>query len=155
MRSVDSSCCMASCLALAVFLLPSTSIVKGGVHHGGKGCGLIVSIVAAYCGKDLARFSSGVMWVLLCDVFVLRIAPLMGCVSGAVRILVHDCSTLCLRWRCVGGRDVSTCSADVAVVRYVPSMAFIAILCTASIFAVAVHGGASPCFDGLCQTIAA
>src|SRR5579859_7976266 len=139
MRSVDSSCCVASCLALAVFLLPSTSIVKGGVHHGGRGCALIVSIVATYCGKDLARFSSGVMWVLLCDVLALRITALMGCVSGAVRILVHDCSTLFLRRRCVGGRDVSICSADVAVVRKVPRMAFITILCMESIFAVAVH----------------
>src|SRR5579859_7246089 len=122
MRSVDSSCCVASCFALAVFLLPSTSIVKDGVHHGGKGCGLIVLIVVAYCGKDLARFSSGVMWVLLCDVLALRIAALMGCVSGAVCILVHDCNILFLRQRCVGGRDVLICSAEVAVVRNVPSM---------------------------------
>src|SRR5579859_1910753 len=152
---MDSLCCVVSCLALAVFLLPSISIVKGGIHHGGNECGLIVSIVIACCGKNLARFSSGVMWFLLCNVLALRIAALMGCVSGAVRILVHDCSTLFLRRRCVGGRDVSICSADVAVVRNVPSMAFIAILCTASVFAVAVHGGASSCFDGLCQTMAA
>src|SRR5579859_2196476 len=37
------------------------SIVKGGIHHGGKGCGLIVSIIMACCEKDLDRFSSGVM----------------------------------------------------------------------------------------------
>ena len=155
MRSVDSSCCVASCLALAPFLLPSTSIVKGGVHHGGKGCALIVLIVATYCGKDLARFSSGVMWVLRCDVLALRIAALMGCVSGAVRILVHDCSTLFLRRRCIGGKDVSICSAEDAVVRKVPRIAFIAVLCADSIFAVDVPDGASPCFEGLYHTIAA
>jgi len=139
MQSTDSLCCVALCLALAVFLLPSISIVKGGIHHGGQGCGLIVLIVIACCGKDLARFPGGVMWFLLCDVFALRIAALMCCVSDSVHILVHDCSTLFLRRRCVGGRDVSICSADVAVVRKVPRMAFITILCMESIFAVAVH----------------
>ena|SRR5579859_6962636 len=153
MQSTDSSCCVALYFALAVILLPSISIVEGGIHHGGKRCGLIVSIVVACCGKDLARFLSGVMWLLLCD--ALCIPALIGCISGAVRILVHDCSTLFLRWRCVGGRDVSICSADIVVMWKVPRIAFIAILCTETIFAVAVHGGAAPCFDGLCQTIAA
>src|SRR5579859_2168293 len=83
------------------------------IHHGRKGCALIVLIVATYCRKDLARFSSGVMWVLLCDVLALHITALMRWVSGAVCILVHDCSALFLRWRCIGGRDVSNCSADI------------------------------------------
>jgi len=71
------SCCVASCLALAVFSLPSILIVKGGIHHGGKGYGLIVLIVMACCGKDLARFLSDVTWLLLCDVLALRIAALI------------------------------------------------------------------------------
>src|SRR5579859_758519 len=145
---MDSLCCVVSCLALAVFLLPSISIVKGGIHHGGNECGLIVSIVIACCGKNLARFSSGVMWFLLCDVLALRIAALMGCVSGAVRILVHDWSTLFLRRRCAGGRDVSICNAEVAVVRKVTRIAFIAVLCADSIFVVDAPDSASPFFEG-------
>src|SRR5579859_1521813 len=155
MQSVLCSWVVVSCLALAAFLSPFTSLEKAGVHHGGKGCGLIVSIVDAYCGKDLARFSRGVVWLLLRDAIALRMAALMGCVSGAVRILVHDCSTLFLRRRCMGGKDVSICNAEVAVVRKDPNMAFIAVLCAESIFAVDVHGGGSLCFEGLCQTIAA
>jgi len=83
MQRVSCSCWIALCLAFAAFLSPSTSIVKGGVHHGGKGCGLIVSVAIVQCsGKALTRYSSGVVWFLLLDVFALHMAALIGCVSG-------------------------------------------------------------------------
>jgi hypothetical protein len=59
-------------------------------------------MVDAYCGNDLARFSSGVMWVSLREEVALRMAALTGCVSGAVCILVHNWSTLLLKRRCFG-----------------------------------------------------
>ena len=80
----------------------------------------------------------------------------MGCVSGAVCILVHDCNTRFLRRRWVGSRDVSICKAEVGAVRNVPRIAFIAVLCAVSGFPIEVcrKGGLLP-VEGLYHTIAA
>ena len=109
-----------------------------------------------YVGNVLARYSKGVRIVLLREVVARRMAVLMGCASGAVCILVQDCRTRFLRRRYVGGRDVSICSAAVAVVRKIPSIAFMAVLWAGSSLTVVFCwcGGVLP-LKGLCQTIAA
>src|SRR5579859_5387622 len=155
MQRVVSSWSVASCLDFADFLFPSISIVNGGDHQGGTGCGLIFSIGAAWLGNVLARCSRGVIKVLLCEDVARRMAKLMGCVSGAVCILVQDCRARFLRRRLVGGTDVSICNAENAVVRKVPTMAFIAVLCADSSFAIDFClGGAALLLKGLYQTIA-
>ena len=120
------------CFVFAVFLSVSILIKKGGSHHGGKRYGLIVSIGYAYFGNVLARCSRREIQWLLGDVFARWSAALIGCVSGAVCILVQDCNTRCLRRRWVGIRDVSIWSAEVAMVQNVPKMA---ICCADSSFA--------------------
>jgi len=73
---------------------------------------------------SLLKCSMGVMTVLLCDVFARRIAALMG---WAVCIPVQDCNSV-PEVEMVGGKSVSICSADVAVARKAPTIAFIASL---------------------------
>ena len=93
---------------------------------------------------------------MLRDVFARWIAALIGCVSGAVCILVQDCNTRCLRRRWVGIRDVSIWSAEVAVVRNVPKIAFMAIRCADSNFAtVGCRFGVLVPWKGQYHTIAA
>ena len=79
----------------------------------------------------------------------------MGYVSGAVCILAHDCGTLFLRRICVGGvRMPRSAVRRLLLYGTFPIWLFIAVVCAESIFAVDVHGGHSPCFEGLCQTMA-
>ena len=93
--------------------------------------------------------------ILLCEQVARLMAALMGWVSGAVCIRAHDCRTLFLRRRWVGGRDVSIYSAEVAVVRKVPRIAFIAVLCADSSLAVDICGGGALPLEGLYQMMAA
>src|SRR5437762_4991159 len=53
----------------------------------------------------------------------------MGCLAAVVCIRVKDWRILLDRRRCAGSRHVSTSNAEVAVVRNVPRIAFIAVLC--------------------------
>ena len=68
------------------------------------GCGLIVSIGVARFGNILARCSRGVVKIVLHEEVARRMAAIIGCVSGAVCILVHDCRIRFRRRRWVGGK---------------------------------------------------
>lgn len=113
-------------------------MVNGGDHQGGTGCSLIISIGVTWFGNVLTRRSRGVVIILLHKDVACRIAALMECVSGAGCILVQDCRTQFLRCRWVGGRDVSIWSAEDAIIRKVSRIAFIAVFCADSSFAIEV-----------------
>src|ERR1700737_654295 len=95
MHSVFPSCTVWSCTFFASFLPDAMSILTDGVHHGGRGYGLMVSRdVLTCCGKLLVMCSNVEMWTALLEVMALLIVWLIGCFSGAVCIRMKDCNIL-------------------------------------------------------------